>query len=547
MSGPMLLDTSWAPVTTHRVSRPRVLWTNPDAAAVFDPEQVYCSPVAGEAAQAYASGTRTEWADRYGGAGIGASGGSGRCATFGGVQCKGVGVTPLVAADADAFHGSGTLGHIEAASEILYSQVYRRCLPFGAVPVLALVATGTRCAPRHEYEAGSPAPLRSLLYRPFVPRPAHFMRNARHAEAGRPCGDAPGWTQDALRTRQAMAGLAAYLHAELQLTEPAHDELACLDAGLRELARRLAWQAAAAFSKRMPHGSFSASNVALGGAYLDCGLVSFIPDYRRHGWLAWSDPWEELNAPLPTLVTLRKQLDKYHPACAGSSVITAQDLASVYQDALNGRLRIEFARMAGLTEDLAAACPPLLLDRLLGAMLEIARRGAGDRHVPFSGCMADGGPTPAAPPSPYRLNAALAALWVSNAPHDQDAGLAPVLPDADLRARLVRGAADVRAALAAQDPAAALGAMTAYFARQALRKNGQLESLHREAFARQCASELAGTDDLADRLQSMLDRHVAQACYVLDDLDPELPGATGRAQIVVLAAKPQPTEQRLAI
>lgn len=367
------------------------------------------------------------------------------------------------------------------------------------------------------------------------------MRNVRHAEGGRPCGDsAPGWTHDALRTREAMAELAGYLHAEMQLTECVHDKFACLDAGLRELARRLAWQAAAAFSKRLPHGSISASNVALSGAYLDCGLVSFIPDYLRHGRLAWSDPWEELNAPVPMLMALRKQMDKYHPACAGSSVIDAQDLASVYQAALNVRLRIEFARMAGLTEDLTAACPAHLLENWLGAMLEIARRGAGDRHVPFSGCMADGSQTPATPSSTYRLSAALAALWGANPPHNQHASMESVVPDADLRARLIRAASDVRAALAGQDPGAAR-AMTTYFARQASRKNRSLEKLHREAFASRCASELAGADDLATALRSTLDQHIADASYVLDDLDPELAGETGQAQISALMTKPQQT------
>jgi hypothetical protein len=366
------------------------------------------------------------------------------------------------------------------------------------------------------------------------------MRNPRHIEASRSRGDAAqGWSCDALRTRSAMADLAAHLRSELQLTVHAHDELACVDAGLREFARRLAWQAAAAFSKRMPHGSFSPSNVALSGAYLDCGLTSFIPNYLRHGWLVWSDPWDEVKAPLSLLITLRRQVDKYHPGCGGNCVVSAEDLVDVYQNALNERLGIEFARMAGLTEDLVEACPSSLLDSWRGVMLEIARRGAGDRHVPFSGCMADGGRTPAASPRRYRLNAALARLWDAGAPHCQDAALAPVVPDAALRTRLVRGAADVRAVVAAGDPAAA-HATNVYLARQALRKNESLEILHRDAFARQCMVELEDAEDLAGKLQSMLKRHIAQASHVLDDLDPELPGPTGREQIAALAARQRP-------
>jgi hypothetical protein len=538
MNNPELSHMSWVSIETHRVKRPQVLWVNADAASItstaFDAEDLYCCPVAGESLDTYASGTRTEWVDRYGGSGIGSSGGSGRCAAIDGVQCKGVGVTSLVASNANVFHSSGTLGLAEAASELLYSEVYRHCLPFGAVPVLALAVIGTRCAPRHADEP-SPPPLRSLLYRPFVPRPAHFMRNLHHADALRPSADPfRGWTRDAVRTRSAMSTLAAHLHAELQLTSHPRDEIACLNAGLLELARRFAWQAAAAFAKRMPHGSISPSNLSLSGAYLDCGLTSFIPSYLRHGWMSWYDPWEELNAALPVLVTLRQQLAKYHPDCDGSHVVGAEDLAAAYQQEVNARLRIEFARMAGLTEDLAAACTLSLLDSWTGVMLEIAMRGAGDRHVPFTGCMADGGKTPAGTRRSYQLNVALSSLWSADSLEKQDAALAPVVPDLVLRNRLLRGADGIRAALSGGDSVFS-NAVTRYLARQAARKNSSLENLHRETFARQCRLELDDGYDLKHKLQSLLQRHVAEARYVLDDLDPDLPGITGRKQIASLA------------
>jgi hypothetical protein len=72
MNEPILPKQLWVPVMTRRLSKPRVLWTGPDAAAAgFDPEQVYCCQMPYEPDDLYIDQTRVEWADRYGGVGAG--------------------------------------------------------------------------------------------------------------------------------------------------------------------------------------------------------------------------------------------------------------------------------------------------------------------------------------------------------------------------------------------------------------------------------------------------------------------------------------------
>lgn len=88
MSWPRTLpESSFVPLTTRRLARPELLWQDDTAQAQgFDPDRVFCSPVAGDMPEAYTDETRVEWADHYGGTEIGAAGGSGRCSAYGGLQ-----------------------------------------------------------------------------------------------------------------------------------------------------------------------------------------------------------------------------------------------------------------------------------------------------------------------------------------------------------------------------------------------------------------------------------------------------------------------------
>jgi hypothetical protein len=540
MTSALLPSLSLVGVETRRLARAEIVWQDaaPGAAKV-DAAQVFCCPQRYEADDLYGADTRVEWADRYGGTGTGAAGGSGRCTALNGLQTKGVGVTPLVAPAADPLHSSGTLMLFEAATEALFAGVYQASLPFGAVPVHAVILTGGRYTQPLGTDAAAPC-VRSLAIRPFVPRPAHFMRNVMHPAGNRAAGpEVPGMTADAWRTAHAMAYLAANLKTSLALAAGEHEEAALLDAGLRELTRRLAWQCAAAFAKRLPHGTLSGSNMGLNGAYLDFGVSSFLPSYRRLCWAHGQEPWTESMWPIKTLLSLRQQLDKYRPPIRGSGVVGCEDLGSEYGRHFQQRLAVEMAKMAGLTEDMAAACPSELLQTWLKTMRGAWTRGAHERFVTDTGRLADGRPAP--PPRQagrYDLNAIFAVAGPCADADSMDRALIPLLDDAALRRDFVKAASDVRAWLRGRLGPAADSGLVAYLGRQAARKNAALPALQREKSAgldllkpfRQMEVECA-TSAIGPAIEITL----AQARHVLADLDPVLPGDTGVAQMLATA------------
>jgi hypothetical protein len=114
---------------------------------------------------------RTVFADRIGDShGISPHGGRGRVATIGHFQVKGIGPTQLVG-DATWMHSHGHMSLTEAVAEAIFGELLDQELPFGAVPVIAIIDTGESC---RVPDVDVP---RALIVRPAVFRPAHLMSN----------------------------------------------------------------------------------------------------------------------------------------------------------------------------------------------------------------------------------------------------------------------------------------------------------------------------------------------------------------------------------
>lgn len=524
-----LPEISFTPLTTRRLARPQLLWQDDRARDFgFDAERVFCSPATGDPEEAYTGETRVEWADRYGGIGVGTAGGSGRCAAWGGLQTKGVGVTPLVGHDVDVHHSSGTLPVQAALVETLFAPIYQAALPFGAVPTLAVLLV-------HRAE-GEPVPpaARALTVRPFVLRPAHFMRNVLYREQRLPQGAAaPGFTRDAYRVTQALLHLTAGVRGALGVE--AADPVSTLDAGLRELARRLAWQFAASFAKRLPHGSVGCANMSLAGEFMDYGMSLGLPTYRRPTD-AMQDPFTEGQRGLQTLLLLREQLDKYFPGLRGAGVVLTEELAHQYLSTLDQRLAVEMVRMAGLTEDLAQACPPGLLVEWTQAMRGIWLKGAQEPLQPREAGTA-WRPLPVDPRRPD-LNRVLAAAAPHGNPEAMERAIAPFLADVGLRQRFVAAAVAVRAALRPLLGSSA-GALDAYMGAQACRKNAVLPELERDSWFRiAVVTQMLDADFEPSVVRSLLAGAVGRARHALSDLSPDLPGANGFDQVQAMAQRP---------
>jgi len=520
-----LPDSSFVSVTTRRLARPMLLWQDERATAMgFDPERVFCCPVASDAPEAYADETRVEQADRYGGFGLGQAGGSGRCSVYGGLQTKGVGVTPLVTPVRNEWYTSGTLPVESAVLEALFAQVYQAALPFGAVPTLAVLLT----QPPASGVATRTA--RALAIRPFVLRPAHFMRNLLHPSERLPQGLlAPGLTRDAFRVQQALGQLANGLGASLDLSPRGGSEADVIDHGLRELARRMAWQFAAGFAKRLPHGTISPSNLALSSQYLDFGLSRFERVYRRRH-LDVQEPGAESHFGLQTLLTLRQQLDKYHPGLRGA-VITPDALSQLFSTTMEERLTVELGRMAGLTEDLAQACPKPLLQSWTKVMLDIRRRGAKDEPSAASGGCTPQLSTWGVNPNRPDFSVVLTLAAPHGTAEAMARAVAPHLADENLRSRFVAAAVETRQALCHSLEFQACD-LTRYLSMQARRKNAPLTELETDGhFPIPLIADIEAHGYAADELRQRLSGAIENARATLSDLAPDIPGTNGLEQL----------------
>ena len=185
------------PFEARRLRRAAILWINRrwfferqiDVARAEDrlrveawllDEFAYAIPRAGDAPDAFTGEVKTLHADRYGiSSGRSVHGGSGRVATIGSFQAKGIGVTPLAGVGANWVHSSGCASVEEGIREIIYSEVATAEFPHGAVPVVALLDAGLiypNSADQATSAAATALVRRAIIIRPAVLRIAHAER-----------------------------------------------------------------------------------------------------------------------------------------------------------------------------------------------------------------------------------------------------------------------------------------------------------------------------------------------------------------------------------
>jgi hypothetical protein len=266
------------PVTLQRLRHARVLWLNRRAAAA-DPvhaapggtSEAYEAHLLATCAYAMAEPDNAAWADgfdpadrivahadRYGGAGIGLNGGSGRAAVIGAYLVKGVGRTPLVSVRTDAAHASGGAYLEEAVRETMVAEVVRAEFPHAAVPVLAIIDTGLVQHWAHDGKIER----RVLVVRPCFVRPAHYVRATAYM-SGNPAEGAADSERvlHMFRASERLLGKADF-HARYRM-----------------LWVRWAEQLAYGFIHRIVHGSNTMSNICFDGKMLDFGATSSVPSW----------------------------------------------------------------------------------------------------------------------------------------------------------------------------------------------------------------------------------------------------------------------------
>ena len=526
-----LPSQSFTSIQTTKLKLASVLWTDSwESTDELMKGGVYCVPQTYESALYDYEHTRNEAVDIYGGFGIGAAGGSGRCSIFRGMQTKGVGRTPLVSLDGDHYHSSGTMSMEEACQEAIFSAVYGRCLPFGALETVAVALTGGKFV--EQFPNGTTvARRRALIFRPFTIRPAHFLRNLFFARAATTTQSyAVGLTADAHRTQKALLNLPKTLAVTLGLTASSGAEVDDLYDSLRELGRRYAHQIAASFAKRLPHGALNGSNLALNGAYLDFGVSSYVPDYRRQARSSgWIDPWTEKNLPLRALTMLYAQYFSYCTDDRAAKIQDIQVLESDYYFHYDYRLTLEMIKMTGLPEDLARECPSEISAPLFREMRKIWTRGAQEPYVSFPAAEIQRAFNP--PPRStgrYKLNKLLSTVALASDRSDLSAILAKEIDDPNLLIAFEKSYLQFRSWLENYVGTSKKGAISQYIKLQALRKNGSLEGLSRLVLQEELRNM-----EVADNFDAMkyINDKIEEASYILSDLHPKIPGRTGIEQI----------------
>lgn len=256
----------------HKLAKPKLLYYDYEGflAEGWAPEEIteenilnrlgYAKPLKGEAKSLYTGETAVFYSDYYGGEYIAYNYGSGRAASRGGIQLKGIGQTAMISRISKReyqHHASGKKGIKEGVFEVLRSHAAANEFPYGANRVLALFATGSKVLiDGIESE-------RVVVARPEPLRPAHAIANDNFGR-GR-----------IKQEKDRAASVQRRLKAKLEGVSLRHM--------IFEMYERAARTAAFAYVNRYYHGAITASNLELNGQLVDFGLFLAVNGYERIG------------------------------------------------------------------------------------------------------------------------------------------------------------------------------------------------------------------------------------------------------------------------
>lgn len=241
------------------------------------------------------------YADRYGSSDGTSFGGSGRCGSKDGFIAKGIGRTPLISKSADARHRTGLMSLAEAFKEAMCSEIAFRELPWGAVPVVAIIDADfkfTIPGDTRTYAAG-------IVIRPSFVRPAHFERSIFFGAAGSKDSEQ---FQDAVRVKTAIRRAV---------------ERPDIYPSITETFLRLAQQIGAARALRLWGGRVLTSNFSIDGAYADFGAFRSMPNWRISCGLAGECFGAEQQQLQHAFLSVAGYFAKYAPATVASLDVRA--------------------------------------------------------------------------------------------------------------------------------------------------------------------------------------------------------------------------------
>jgi hypothetical protein len=281
----------------------------------------------------------TLYSDRYGSTGgMSPHGGSGRVATVGRFQVKGVGITPLVGITRQMGHAHGCLSLAEALREAILAEIAGCEFPHGSVPTIAVIATGERFTSPDASERFDQNVSRALSVRPAVVRLAHAERA--------PCFrmSATGYknskNDDAHRTKDVVI---SWQTTKKIPSKPTHM------LPLTELVANVAQQAAFGQAHRFFSGGFFSSNITSSGELLDFGNAHVLPNWSTALVLPHAPGFgSEMKGVVAIIWSLSFFFQKYGSDDSGNTSLRA--LLAIAKESYERQMKVEWARIWGCDE-----------------------------------------------------------------------------------------------------------------------------------------------------------------------------------------------------
>jgi hypothetical protein len=355
--GKMLGEKSYAPVEAKRLTKPRVLWLNIPYLREHGfaiPESGITPELENQILDAFAWGVpgemepksafkpnevKTFFADRYGGSGLATNWGSGRAASAGQIQIKGIGKTDLVGTDLGTGlgHSNGMVPGGEALREPIFGEINSE-LPLGSNRVIALIDRGTT----QTLKNGTIQPNVNIV-REDPLRPAHYVRAWY--------GQGPQAATEKARLKEAIKFLPNALPSPEGSTAKTNAEK--IKEGINEFTDRYAKQQAAAFAQKLYHGGTSLSNIEISGKFLDYGTETAQPGYAPLQVIGHIEPSGEIKDFKEVIIQgLAEDVKSNVPANLQGAIPDSTILKRRFTTKYNEALRHEFLLLTGVPENL---------------------------------------------------------------------------------------------------------------------------------------------------------------------------------------------------
>lgn len=353
--GEMLGEKSYLPVEAQRLTKARLLWVNipylrENGFAI--PESGLTKELEKQILDAFAWGVPGEmepksafkkdekkifFADRYGGGGLAANWGSGRAASAGKIQIKGIGKTALVGTDLGMGHSNGMVPGGEALREPIFGEVNGE-LPMGSNRVIALIDRGTT----QTLPNGRIQPNVNIVREDPI-RPAHYV------EAW--YGQGPLASSEGARLKESVKFLQNALpHPE---GSKSRSKASKIQEGINEFTDRYAKQQAAAFAHKLYHGGTSLSNTELSARFLDFGTETAQPGYAPLQVLDHIEPAGGIQEFKISIVeSFVEDLRKHVPSNLREAIPESTLLKRRFSETYKEALRHEFLLLTGAPEHL---------------------------------------------------------------------------------------------------------------------------------------------------------------------------------------------------